>query len=248
MTLIEIAAGEGTAEAWLAEPPGAPSERPGVLMFADAFGLRPRLYEMADRIAGWGYLVLVPNLFYRHGRVEDVVAKVDLKDPGQRQRFFAEARPRMQALSPERVLPDNAAYLSALQRRTGGAGGPAAVVGYCMGARLAVRAAGAHPDVIRAVGGFHGGGLVTDAPDSPHLSVATARAEFVFGHADQDPSMPRTAVESLGRALADAGLEATNEVYAGAAHGYTMSDTAAYDPAATERHFAALQALLQRRL
>lgn len=117
-----------------------------------------------------------------------------------------------------------------------------------MGARLAVRAAGARPDVVAAVGGFHGGGLVTDAPDSPHLSLATARAEFVLGHADQDPSMPEEAIAALGAALEAAGLEATNEVYAGTAHGYTMSDTAVYDAAATERHFEALQALFSRRL
>jgi len=97
-----------------------------------------------------------------------------------------------------------------------------------------------------ACGGFHGGGLVVDAPDSPHRALGSARAEFVFGHADHDRSMPPEAVDELGASLAAAGLTATNEVYAGAAHGYTMSDSAAYDEAATERHFAELEALFAR--
>jgi carboxymethylenebutenolidase len=248
MTLIEIEAAEGTAQAWLSRPAETEPARPGVLMFIDAFGLRPRIYEMADRIAGWGYVVLAPNVFYRNGTVEDVAPKVDLTLPEERQKVFAEIRPRIDALTAERVLPDIACYVSALQAQEGVAAGPVAVVGYCMGARLAVRAAGAHPDDVAAVGGFHGGGLVTDAPDSPHRALATARAEFAFGHADQDPSMSPEAVEALGKALADAGLVAINEVYPGAPHGYTMSDTAMYDETAAERHFSALRELLGRRL
>jgi carboxymethylenebutenolidase len=255
MSLIEIPAGEGSAEAWLSQPPDAPSGqpdapsgRPGVLLLGDAFGLRPRLYEMADRIAGWGYVVLAPNVFYRHGRVEDVVARVDLTDPQQRAAFFATVRPRIDGLTPDRFVPAVDAYLTALRGLPGIAAGAVGVVGYCMGVRLAMYAAGRFPDVVGAVGGFHGGGLVTDAPTSPHLSLATARAEFVFGHADSDPSLPPEAVTTLGKALADAGLTATNEVYAGASHGFTMSDTAAWHADAAERHFGALHDLFSRRL
>jgi carboxymethylenebutenolidase len=117
-----------------------------------------------------------------------------------------------------------------------------------MGARLATRAAGLRPDVVAAVGGFHGGGLVVDGPDSPHLMLAGARAEFVYGHADEDRSMPVEAVEALGKALEAEGLTYTNEIYEGAGHGYTMADTAPYDEAATERHFEALRALFARTL
>lgn len=248
MPLIEIGTDGGPVQAWLATEAGAPAARPGVLVFADAFGLRARIYEMADRMAGWGYVVLVPHLFHRNGRVEDLAVTADLKDPRAREQIFAALRPRMQALTPERVVADATAYLSALHGLPGVAPGPVGVVGYCMGARLAVITAGAHPDGVAAVGGFHGGRLATDAPDSPHRWLATARAEFVFGHADRDPSMPPEAVAALGTALADAGLEAVNEVYAGAAHGYTMADTAAYDAEATERHFTAVHDLFARRL
>ena len=89
---------------------------------------------------------------------------------------------------------------------------------------------------------------MTDQESSPHLLLPQARAEFVYGHADQDRSMPADAVEALGRALTEAELTHTNEVYAGAAHGYTMADSAPYDEAATERHFTMLRDLLDRRL
>ena len=112
-----------------------------------------------------------------------------------------------------------------------------------MGARLAVRTATGHHDDVAAVGGFHGGGLATDAPDSPHAGLGVARAEFVFGHADQDRSMPPEAVGRLGEALSAAGLVFINDVYAGARHGYTMADTTMFNEEATERHFRALEAL-----
>ena len=120
-------------------------------------------------------------------------------------------------------------------------------VGYCMGVRLAVRAANLDQHVV-AVGGFHGGGLVTEDDDSPHRGLAEARAEFVFGHADNDGSMPPEAVASLGETLSAHGLTARNEVYEGAAHGYSMSDTSVYDEDAAERHFRELEALFARTL
>ncbi|GAA1132045.1 hypothetical protein GCM10009606_10190 [Nocardioides aquiterrae] len=122
------------------------------------------------------------------------------------------------------------------------------MTGYCMGARLAVRTGGQLPGTVAAVGGFHGGGLVTDAADSPHLAIAASTAEYAFGHADQDRSMPLEQVEALEQALQAAGRPHLNEVYAGAAHGYTMADTSMYDEAAAERHFAVLQGLLARAL
>ena len=144
-------------------------------------------------------------------------------------------------LAPQSVAP---AYLAALREH---ADGDIAVVGYCMGARLAVRAAGLDPRVV-AVAGFHGGGLVTDDPDSPHLSLPDARAEFVFGHADQDRSMTPEAVAALDRALADAGLTATTDIYPESPHGYSMNDTSMYHQPGADRSFEELHALLDRTL
>lgn len=117
-----------------------------------------------------------------------------------------------------------------------------------MGGRIAVRAACRHPEVVAACAGFHTGGLVTGEPDSPHLGLAEARAEFLFGHADHDRSMGPEQVAALGEALASAGLVATNVVVPDAAHGYTMSDTPAWNEAANEWAFDRLRSLFDRRL
>ncbi len=247
MHTIEIPMPDGdVAEAIVARPQAeSGSEHPGVLFFMDAFGLRPRIEEMAQRIADWGYVVLAPNVLHRDGRVEDVAPTEDLTQPGAREEFVPKAMQRVRGLTSDKAERDIPAYLQALRGLPGVMPGPVGTTGYCMGARLAVRTANLDPEVA-AVGGFHGGGLVTDTDDSPHRGLAHARAEFVFGHADHDRSMPAEAIVTLGETLRDAGLTVSNEVYDGAAHGYTMSDTSAYDEKATERHFEALRALLDR--
>lgn len=244
--MIDIEVPGGSAEGYVARPDG--DEHPGVLFFMDAIGLRPRIEEMADRIASWGYVVLAPNVFHREGTVAELAPTDDLREPGTREAFFAVAMPRVQRLTPDLAVPDIAAYVSALRALPGVSPGPIGVTGYCMGARLALRAACGHPDDVGACGGFHGGGLATEADDSPHRGLTRAHAAFVFGHADNDRSMQPDAVARLGRALDAAGLTASNEVYPGAAHGYTMADTPMYDEAATERHFTELEALLARTL
>jgi carboxymethylenebutenolidase len=240
VNLIEIEMPDGTAEAYLT------GSGPGVLFFIDAIGLRPQIAQMADRIAAWGYTVLAPNTLYRSGTAAETSPQPgeDLRAPGGREAFFQHTGPRIAELTPERLREDIPAYLAALREH---ADGDIAVVGYCMGARLAVRAAGLDPRVV-AVAGFHGGGLVTDDPDSPHLSLPDARAEFVFGHADQDRSMTPEAVAALDRALADAGLTATTDIYPESPHGYSMNDTSMYHQPGAERSFEELHALLDRTL
>lgn len=245
--VLDAAEPGGTAEAYFAEPRHRPGSAGGVLMFMDAIGLRPQLERMADRIAGWGYPTLVPNVFYRKGSAAALAPKQDLRTAAAREAFFRKAMPRVRALTADLAERDIPAYLAALRDRIGTAEAPVAVVGFCMGARLAIRAAGLDPNVV-ACAGFHGGGLVTDADDSPHWRLAGARAEFVFGHADKDRSMPPEAVAELGAALDKLGLTYRNEVYPGAPHGYTMEDTASYQQAGAERAFTELRALLERTL
>ena len=246
MTMIEIPAADGTAEAWVSRPDDEP--RPGVLLFIDAIGLRPEIERIAARIASWGYVVVAPNLFYRDGTAADLAPTDDLTEPGERDAFFASIGPRIAGLTGERAAADIAAFVPAVRSLAGVAPGPLGVTGYCMGARYAVRAAGLHPGEVAACGGFHGGNLVTEKDDSPHLLVARARAAFVFGHADGDRSMPPEAVALLGAALVAAGLEHSNQIYPGALHGYVMSDTSMYDQQAAERHFAELRELYAARL
>jgi carboxymethylenebutenolidase len=117
-----------------------------------------------------------------------------------------------------------------------------------MGARVGWRIAAAHPGRVAALAGFHAGGLVTDAPDSPHRSAADLKAELYFGFADQDPSMTAEQIATLERTLQEAGVRYRSEIYEGARHGYTMADGTAYNEAARERHFRELRALLERTL
>ncbi|WP_285320413.1 dienelactone hydrolase family protein [Pseudarthrobacter sp. lyk4-40-TYG-27] len=242
--LIEIQAAAGPAEALVARPSSGTGPFPGVILYMDAFGLRPRIEEMAQRIADWGYVVLAPNVFYRDGTVEQLAPAVDMSTDEGREAAGKAAFPRVGHLTSDKALPDIDAWVAALAGLDGVAPGPIGTTGYCMGARLAVRTATAHPELVAACGGFHGGGLATDEPDSPHRGLGNARARFVFGHADNDRSMAPDAVARLGDALRDAGLEASNVIYTGAPHGYTMADTSAFHPEATERHFRELRALL----
>jgi carboxymethylenebutenolidase len=244
--MIEITTADAVAEAIVARPAGGSG--PGVLFIMDAFGLRPRIQEMAQEIAGWGYVVLAPNVFYRDGTVADVAPTGDLTTAEAREAFFRIAGPRMGHLTPDLVARDNDAYLAALRELPGVTAGPVGVVGFCMGARIAVRAANSHPGLVAACAGFHAGGLVTDDPDSPHRSLLTARAEFLFGHADNDRSMTPEDSDKLGTALAEAGLTARNEIYPDAPHGYTMADTSSWNEAAFVRAFTNLKDLLARTL
>jgi len=240
---IEVEAPDGTAEAYLTGRAGDP----GVLLYVDAIGLRPRIEEMADRIASWGYVVLAPHVFYRDGSAAELAPQTDLREAGAREAFFGSGvSERVRGYTVDRAVSDADAWVRTLLERAGE--GPIGVVGYCMGARLAVRTAGRFPGTVGAVGGFHGGGLVTDDPDSPHLALGDSTAEYVFGHADHDRSMPLEQVAALEDALQAAGRPHVNEVYEGAAHGYSMADTSMYDEAATERHFRAIEGLLARTL
>jgi carboxymethylenebutenolidase len=242
-TSVEIRTPDGVADAYLTRT-GDGARHPGVLFLMDAYGLRPRIEAMADRIAARGYAVLAPNVFYRAGRTP-VLPFPDMGDEQARSDFFARVRPLMGELTPERTASDGAAYLDALAEV---ADGPSAVTGYCMGARLGVRIAAAHPERVAALAGFHGGGLVTDDPASPHRSAGALRAEVYFGHADQDGSNTPEQIAALDAALDEAGVSYRTEVYEGARHGYTMADTPAWDEQACERHFAALFELLERTL
>jgi carboxymethylenebutenolidase len=240
---IDVPATDGIADAYLTRPDDR-RRHPGVLFMIDAYGLRPRIEEMADRIAAAGYVVLAPNLFYRAGRAP-VVPVPDMADPDSRSAFWTSIRPIMAELTRDRIERDGGAYLEHLAQI---APGPVAITGYCMGARQGLRIAAAHPDRVAAFAGFHGGGFVTDAPDSPHLSANRLKAELYFGHADEDQSNTTQQIAALEAALDAAGVSYRSEVYAGARHGYTMSDTPVYDEAATERHFSELLGLFERTL
>ncbi|MCS0604801.1 dienelactone hydrolase family protein [Streptomyces sp. LP11] len=243
-TAVDIPTEDGVADAYLVHPAdGRP--RPAVLLYQDAYGLRPQLRSMADRLAAAGYTVLVPNVFYRSGRAP-LLDLPEFIDPGGDPTIWERLGPVMSALTPDLVRRDAGAYLRWLADSPRAAAGPVALTGYCMGARLVLWTAAAYPDRVAAGAGFHGGRLVTDESDSPHLGAPRVTAELYFGHADEDPSLTPEDIARFEAALTDAGVRHTCEVYPGAKHGYTQADTPAYDRAADERHWGALLALLER--
>ncbi|WNO68985.1 dienelactone hydrolase family protein [Streptomyces sp. AM2-3-1] len=245
-TSVDIPTQDGTADAYLTHPDDS-TPHPAVLLYMDAFGLRPHLKEMADRLARAGYTVLVPNVFYRHGRAP-VVELPDVIDPARRPEIFERLGPIITSLTPDLAMRDADAYLRWLAASPLTTDGPVGITGYCMGARLALRTAGTHPERVAAMAGFHGGRLATDSPDSPHLLADRITAELYFGHADQDPSLPPEQIDRLDEALTAAGVRHHSEIYTGAHHGFTQADTAAYDSTADKRHWTALLALLDRAL
>lgn len=240
---LQIPTDDGVAEAYLTRPDA--ERRPGVLMFMDAIGVRDRTRAMADRIASRGFVVLLPNVFYREGSITDLAPILDLRDPENRKEFGKVSMPRVGAYTPDLSEPDMQAWFAALDEY---AAPPFGVVGYCMGATLAIRAAAQRPQDVAAVGCFHGAKMVRDDAGSPHRLIPTTKAEYVFGHADQDELNPAESIEELGRTVAEAGLTASNEVYPEAPHGFTMSDTASYQEAGEQRHWRELEALFDRRL
>ncbi|MDV9174401.1 dienelactone hydrolase family protein [Streptomyces sp. W16] len=243
-TAVDIPTEDGIADAYLVHPADE-RPRPAVLLYQDAFGLRPHLRSMADRLAEAGYTVLVPNVFYRHGRAP-VVELPEFIDPEARPDIFQKVGPLIMGLTPDLIVRDAGAYLRRLAESPVVADGPVAITGYCMGARLALYTAGAYPDRVAAVGGFHGGRLATDDPNSPHLAAEHITAEVYFGHADQDSSLPEDQIKRFDDALTAAGVRHRCEVYPGAQHGYTQADTSSYNAEAYERHWVALLDLLDR--
>ena len=247
---LNVPTSDGVADAYLARPDDG-AAHPGVLFFTDAPGFRPWIREMADRLASNGYTVLVPNVFYRVGPAP-VISPPDQIAPQDVGRYIAEdVMPLVYGLTPDLVVRDAGAYLDWLAASEHVTDGPVGSTGYCVGAGLMLRTACAFPDRIAAGGGFHGGSLASEAPDSPHLGVGAVTAELYFGHADQDDTLPPEQIERLNKALDAAGVRYRAEVYPGAFHGYTQADFAKfgrYNAEATERHWRELVALLDRTL
>lgn len=237
---VDVPTPDGVADCYLTSPDDR--AHPGVLLMIDAIGLRPRIEEMADRIAAQGYAVLAPNVFYRAGRAP-LWDPPNLNDPESRAAFMQTLGSVVGPLTPEAVARDGGAYLERLGEYSSS---PVGVTGYCLGGRLGWQIAAAYPDRVAALGGFHTGNMVTDQPESPHLLAPHVQAEVYWGHADNDPSMTPEQIAALDQAMDDAGIRHTTAVYEGAHHGYTMSDAAVYNEAGAERHFTELFQLLGR--
>ncbi|MEU2588529.1 dienelactone hydrolase family protein [Streptomyces avermitilis] len=241
--MLHIPTADGQADAFAAFPDRG-ERHPGVLMYADGFGIRPALREMARELAGHGYYVLVPNLFYRHGPAPVIELPEHIGEEA-RPAVLAQLMPLIEAHTAERVLSDADAYLRFLTTQPEAGAGPVAVTGYCIGGLLAMRTAAAHPGQVAAVAAFHGP-VGADGPDGLHRLLSTLTAQVYLGHAETD--MTPEALGELNQALDAAGVGYTSEIYPGTVHGFTMADTDAFNAAALQRHWDRLLPLLGRTL
>ena len=243
MDEITIPTRDGACRSFVFRPPGR-GPWPAVLVYMDGIGIRPAMLGVAERLATCGYFVLLPDLFYRSGAYQPMNARTVFSDPQQRkvlmEKFFALA-------TPAGVMSDTEAFLAWLAAQADARPGPIGTTGYCRGGLMSLTAAGTFPDRIAVAASYHGGGLATDAPDSPHRLASRMRARVYVAGAVEDPSFTDEMKERLERALTEAGVDHRIETYP-ARHGFVLTDHAAYDPAAAERHWKTLRALLDATL
>jgi len=237
---FEIATADGVADAILYVPDEA--AHPGLLFYTDIFGVRPANQGMAQRMAEQGYAVLMPNVFYRYGRPPFADASFKWGEPASMKIIDG----LFTALTGALMEKDAPVYVEALRNRPEVSDGKIAVVGYCFTGAMALRTAAVCSGEVAAAASFHGGHLVTDAPDSPHGRTPQVTGELYFGHATQDPLMPPEAIEKLNDTLKAWGGRYESEVYEGARHGWTVPGRDVYNEKQAERHYRKLFDLLKR--
>lgn len=221
---------DGKADAYFVAP--ATGKHPGVLVWPDIMGLRPAFRQMAERLAQSGYAVLVVNQFYRSTTAPFLKPGESFDQPAVR----AKIMPFVQKLSTEGTVSDASVFTKFIDSQpevdtTRGL----ASTGYCMGGPMVFRTVAARPDRYRAGATFHGGGLVSDKPDSPHLLVPQMKASFLIAIAANDDQRAPTDKDVLKKAFADAKLPAEIEVYEGTMHGWCPPDSRVYNQAQAER-------------
>ncbi|OMC00012.1 dienelactone hydrolase [Mycobacterium sp. NS-7484] len=225
----------GTCTVTLATPEGT-GPWPGIVMYPDAGGARATFDEMAAQLAGYGYAVLVPDMYYRDADWAPFEMATVFGNPSERQRLFA----MIKKVTPEIMADDATAFFDYLQSRPEVKGEKFGTTGYCMGGRTSLVVAGRVPDRVAAAMSFHGGGLASDDPGSPHLLADKMTAAVYVGGAKGDASFTAEQAKTLDAALSEAGVEHTIETY-DAAHGFAVPDNAPYDEAAAKRHWAAME-------
>jgi len=240
---ISIRTADGACPTYVLTPEGA-GPWPAAIFYMDGLAIRPALIDMAQKLADGGYLVLLPDLFYRAGQYAPMDPKEVFKLPDIR----AALGHLFSSTDNRRAAADTAAFLEYLDTRKDVEGTKVGTTGYCLGGGISLTVAGTYPERIAAAASFHGGGLATDSDQSPHLVAPEIMGRIYVAGADNDNSYPPEQAERLEQALTDAGVDHICEIYPGAAHGWTMTDFPIYNAEAAERHWQALFKLFEETL
>ena len=239
---VTIETRDGLCPASVLTPTDQAGPWPAVLFFMDGFGIRPAMWEMGQRLADGGYVVLLPDLYYRVGPYPPMNPREVLANP----ELMGALIKNVASLDRDRKISDTAACIEFLMSRPEVEGDRSGVTGYCMGGNLALTAAGAFPGRFAAVASIHGGNLVTDEPDSPHRFVKHITGYVYVASAVEDAYFTEDQKNCLEEALTEAAVHHLVETYPGAHHGFAVSDVPSFDLAASDRHWASLFRLLQQ--
>ena len=240
---VTIKTPDGDADAYFVHP--SDGKHPAVLIWPDILGLRPAFEMMGKRLAESGYAVLVVNPYYRTQKAPVVGVGASYDDPETRTAVQALAK----TLSPETNVIDAKAFVQFLDKQKAvDSSKKIGTTGYCMGGPIVMRTAAAIPERIGAAASFHGGGLATDADNSPHLLIPKMKARFLIAVADNDDQRDPKAKETLASSFTSAGLKAEIEVYKGALHGWCPPDSRVYNEAQAERAWSKLLVTLKEAL
>ena len=240
---VDLKTADGMLDVHVLTPDEGAGPWSPVVLYMDAFGIRSELTGMAQRLASHGYLVAVPNLYYRTPFAPFEPKAVAIEGP-ERDRF----RGMIGSISHAMVMRDTGVLIEWLDGHRQVRRGAFAALGYCMGGGYALSAAGTFPDRFGVAVSFHGGSLATDKPDSPHRLAGRMRARVYVGAAEIDATFPPDQQERLARALTEAGVTHTIEIYPNAKHGFAVTGHLAYDREASERHWHRLVGLLEETL
>jgi len=236
---VEVRTAAGTAEAYLYTPSTGTGPWPAAMQLTDIMGIRPAFRQMAQRLADEGYVVLLPNIFYRGARLP----VLDFTPVFGEERTMKRMGELRSFLSNDQMGPDGADFADYLLAQKNVKGPKVGVVGYCFTGSMAFRVAGEAPSKVAAAASFHGGGLYTDQPDSPHLLLPKITARLYFGHAIEDRGMPPEAIEKLETALKAWPGQGESETYEGARHGWCVPGRDVYNEKQAERAFRKLTEL-----
>jgi carboxymethylenebutenolidase len=236
---VDLRSDDGVLDLHVFTPDTGRGPWPAVVLYMDAFGIRPELAAMAQRLASHGYVVALPNLYYRTP-FEPFAPNVVATEGPERERF----KGMIASINHAMVMRDTGLIIAWLDEQPSVRRSGMAALGYCMGGGYALSAAGTFPDRVVVAASFHGGSLATDKPDSPHRLAPQMRARVYIGAAEIDASFPPEQQTRLGQALTDAGVQHAIEIYPKAKHGFAMNGHIVYDRDSAELHWTRLVDLL----